>query len=123
MRSRTLNRVIIIGNVGGEPRLTSTNAGAPVCTFNVATNRSWLPRGATERREETQWHHVVAFNKLAEICSQVLTKGTKVFVSGRVQNRQVVNLNGETLRRAEIVASDMIALDKRKDTQTIPSGG
>lgn len=111
---------MIIGNVGEEPKLTSTGVGTPVCTFNVATNRSWLPKGATERREETQWHHVAAFNKLAEICSQVLTKGTKVFISGRVQNRQLTNANGETFRKTEIVASDMIAFDKRKDAQNTP---
>lgn len=106
---------MIIGNVGGEPKFTLTNAGVPVCTFSVATNRSWLPKGATERREETQWHHVVAFNKLAEICSQILTKSTKVFVSGRVQNREVVNPKGEKSRITEIVARDVIALDKRKE--------
>jgi single-strand DNA-binding protein len=108
---------MIIGNVGEEPRVTSTNSGTSVCTFNVATNRSWLPRGATERKEETQWHHVVAFNKLAEICSQVLTKSTKVFISGRIQNREITNVKGEILKRTEIVASDMIAFDKRKDSR------
>jgi len=113
--SRSLNRVMIIGNVGEEPRLSSTNSGTPVCTFNVVTDRSWLPRGATERREETQWHYVVSFNKLAEICSQVLTKGTKVFISGRIQNKELTNAKGETFKRTEIVASDMIAFDKRKD--------
>lgn len=118
MGSRSLNKVMIIGNVGSEPRVVSTNTGVPVCTFSVATNRSWLPRGATERREETQWHHVVAFNKLAEICSQILTRSTKVFVLGRVQNREVINPKGEKFRKTEIVARDVIALDKRKDTQT-----
>lgn len=120
MGSRSWNKVMIIGNVGSEPRLASTNTGVPVCTFSVATNRSWLPRGATERREETQWHHVVVFNKLAEICSQILTKSTKVFVSGRVQSKEVVNPKGEKFRKTEICASDVIALDKRKDAQATP---
>jgi len=112
---------MIIGNVGSEPRVASTNTGVPACTFSVATNRSWLPKGATERREETQWHYVVAFNKLAEICSQILTKSTKVFVSGRVQNREVVNPKGEKFRKTEIVARDVIAFERRKDIQTAPS--
>jgi len=112
---------MIIGNVGGEPRLASTNTGVPVCAFSVATNRSWLPKGATERREETQWHHVVAFNKLAEICSQILTKSTKVFVSGRVQSKEMTNTKGEKFRKTEIVARDVIAFERRKDTRTTPS--
>ena len=88
-----------------------------MCTFSVATNRPWLPKGANERREETQWHYIVAFNKLAEICSQILTKSTKVFVAGRIQNRELVNPKGEKFRKTEIVARDVIALDKRKDAQ------
>jgi single-strand DNA-binding protein len=116
MGSRSLNKAMIIGNLGAEPKLAATNTGVPVCTFNVATNRSWLPKGATGRREETQWHHVVAFNKLAEICHQILTKSTKVFVSGRVQNRELVNAEGEKFRKTEIVARNVIALDKRKDS-------
>lgn len=63
MGSRSLNKVMIIGNVGSEPRVASTNTGVPVCTFSVATNRSWLPRGATERREEMRASDVIALDK------------------------------------------------------------
>lgn len=115
MGSRSLNKAMIIGNVGDEPKLSSTSNGVGTCAFSVATNRSWLSKGENERREETQWHHIVAFDKLAEICNKILTKGTKVFISGRIQNRQFEDANGETARRAEIVASDMIAIGKRKD--------
>lgn len=117
MSSRSWNKVMIIGNVGEEPNILSTNTGIPLCTFNVATNRSWLPKGATERREETQWHHIVAFSKLAEICGQILTRGTKVFISGRLRNREFANPKGETFRKTEIVAADVIALEKRKDAR------
>lgn len=82
-----------------------------------------MPKGATERKEEAQWHHVVAFKKLAEICGQILTKSTKVFVLGHVQSRELVSTNGEKFRKTEIVASDVIALEKRRDTQLAPSGG
>lgn len=114
MASRCLNRIMIIGNVGEEPRLSSTKRSNPVCTFSVATNRSWTPKGSIEKKEETQWHYVVTFNKLAEICSQILTKSTKVFISGRIQTREFTNLEGQKVRKTEIVAFDVIALDKRK---------
>lgn len=114
MASRCLNRVMIIGNLGEEPRFTSTKSGTSVCSFSVASNRSWTPKGSKERREETQWHNVVTFNKLAEICSQILTKGTKVFISGRIQTREFTNLEGRLIKKKEIVAQQVIGLDKRK---------
>jgi len=115
MSGRTFNRALIIGNVGGEPKFTSTsNSNVPVCTFRVATNRTWTPSGQQEKREETEWHYVVSFAKLAEICYQILTNGTKVFVAGRVQNRELTNDKGEKFKKTEIVASEVIALDKRK---------
>lgn len=117
MSSRCLNKVVLIGNVGEEPRLTYTNNGSPVCTFKMATNRSWRPQGASEKKEETQWHFVVAFSKLAEICSQILTKGTKVFVSGRLQTRRLTSQNGEKFKKVEVVARKVIGLDKRKTNQ------
>lgn len=108
---------MIIGNVGNDPRLSATQNNVPVCTFSVATNRSWLSSGASERKEEAQWHNIVAFNKLAEICSQILTKGTSVYISGRLQNRKFRNQNDEEQRKTEIVASEMIAFDNRKDAR------
>lgn len=118
MSSRSLNKIVVIGNIGEEPKRFPTKAGKSICTFSVVTNRSWVVKRTGERKEAAQWHYVVAFNKLAEICSQILSKGTKVFVSGRIQTRQVVNSQGERVRKTEIVASDIIALDKRKDTRT-----
>lgn len=111
--------MLIIGNTGEEPRISSTNSGSYICSFSVATNRSWLPRGATGRKEETQWHSVVTFSKLAEICSQIITKGTKVFISGRLQTREFTDLSGEKIRRTEIVASEVMALDKRKNNKAV----
>ena len=108
-----INKVMIIGNVGEAPRIISVKPGRPVCNFSVATNRSWLSRGETERKEETQWHNVVVFNKLAEICSQILTKGTKVFVSGRLQGRKITDRQGQEIKKIEIAADQVIGLDKR----------
>jgi single-strand DNA-binding protein len=81
----------------------------------MATNRSWSPKDSNEKREETQWHSVVAFSKLAEICDMILQKGTKVYISGRIQNRDFTNAEGESFRRTEVVALEMIAFSKRKD--------
>ena len=122
MASRCLNKVMIIGNVGEEPRFTSTNSSNSVCTFTVATNRSWLANGETERREETQWHNVVVFSKLAEICSQILTRGTKVFVSGRIKSRKITNLRGEEVKKIEIVGLNVLALDRKKSSSVISNG-
>ena len=114
MTSQCLDKIMIIGNVGKEPRFFSTKSGSPICTFSVATNRSWIPKGPTERKEETQWHYIVTFNKLAEICDRILTKSTKVFISGRIQTREFTNLEDKKVRKIEIVASNVIALDKRR---------
>jgi single-strand DNA-binding protein len=114
MSSRCLNKIQIVGNLGNKPNFKITQSGTPICTFLVATNRSWKPKNSNEVKEETQWHYVVTFNKLAEICEKVLTKTTKVFVSGRLQTRQFVDDNGEQLKKTEIVASQVIGLDKRK---------
>ena len=114
MSQRDLNHVMLIGNLGDEPKLTTTSKGAAVCTFRLATNRSWLAKGEEERREETEWHGIVAFGGLAEICPQLLAKGTKVFIGGRIQNRELTNDQGEAFKLTEIVAEDLIILDKQK---------
>ena len=109
---------MIIGNLGQEPNLIKTDRGASVCTFSVATNRSWKPKGQSETKEATQWHDIVAFDKLADICAQTLQKGTKVYISGRLKTEDRRNQKGETFRKTEIVADQMIALDNRKNHQT-----
>ena len=119
MSPRSLNKIVIIGNIGEEPKLFPTKAGDSICTFNVATNRSWVVKRTGERKEATQWHSVVTFNKLAETCSRILSKGTKVFVTGRIQNKELVNFRSENIRKTEIVASNVIALGRKKDTRNI----
>ncbi len=115
MAVRDLNKVILIGNVGENPKLTTTSTGNPVCTFFMATNRTWSPADSTESKEETDWHAIVVFSQLAQICSKILQKGTKVFVQGRVQTREFTADNGEKIRKKEVVALDVIGLDKRKE--------
>lgn len=115
MSSRSLNKAMLIGNLTRDPELRYTPAGTAVCSFGLATNRSWMPSDSNERREETEFHRIVAWNKLAELCSQLLTKGRKVYVEGRLQTRSWETPNGEKRQTTEIVAEDMVILDQRKD--------
>jgi single-strand DNA-binding protein len=115
MSSRSLNKAMLIGNVTRDPELRYTPNGTPVCSFGLATNRSWMPEGGTERREETEFHRLVAWNKLAELCSQLITKGRKIYVEGRLQSRSWETPDGEKRSSTEIVIEDMMLLDARPD--------
>ena len=86
MAQRGVNKAIIIGNVGSDPELKYTTSGTAVTNFSVATNESWTGADG-EKKESTEWHRVVAFKKVAEICSQYLSKGKKVYVEGKLQTR------------------------------------
>ncbi len=109
---RGLNRVQIIGNLGRDPEMRYTPNGKPVTAFTVAVSRSWVkPEG--ERVEKTEWFNVVAWDRLAEICSQHLTKGSLVYVEGRLETRSWEAENGQKHFRTEIVANEMIILDRR----------
>ncbi|MFH0943190.1 MAG: single-stranded DNA-binding protein [Candidatus Beckwithbacteria bacterium] len=118
MSSRSLNKVLLIGNLTRDPELRYTPQGTPVCTFGLATNRSWQPSAGGERQEETEFHRIVSWNKLAELCSELLFKGRKVFVEGRVQTRNWTDAQGQERTTVEVVIDNMIVLDnKRKDGQ------
>jgi len=118
MSSRSLNKVLLIGNLTRDPELRYTPQGTPVCTFGLATNRSWQPSAGGERQEETEFHRIVAWNKLAELCSELLFKGRKVFVEGRVQTRNWTDAQGQERTTVEVVIDNMIVLDnKRKEGQ------
>ena len=121
MSSRSLNKVLLIGNLTRDPELRYTPQGTPVCTFGLATNRSWQPSAGGERQEETEFHRIVAWNKLAELCSELLFKGRKVFTEGRIQTRNWTDAQGQERTTVEVVIDNMIVLDnKRKDGQ--PAG-
>ena len=118
MSSRSLNKVQLIGNVTRDPELRYTPQGTAVCSFGLATNRSWLPEGSTERREEAEFHKLVAWNKLAELCSQLITKGRKIYIEGRLQTRSWETPDGEKRQSTEIVVEDMMLLDARPQGET-----
>jgi len=113
MSARSLNKVQLIGNLTRDPELRYTPQGTAVCTLGLATNRSWVTEGG-EKKEDTEFHRLVAWNKLAELCSQLLFKGRKVFVEGRLQTRQWQGQDGNQRQTTEIVISDMIILDSRR---------
>lgn len=110
--ARSLNRVQLIGNLTRDPELRYTPSGTAVCSFGLATNRSWNT-DAGEKHEETEFHRIVAWNKLAELCSQFLVKGRKVYVEGRLQTRNWTGQDGQQRSTTEIVIDDMILLDNK----------
>src|SRR5690606_11092795 len=113
MSSRSLNKVQLIGNLTRDPELRYTPQGTPVCTFGLATNRSWMPTDGKERQEEGEFHNIVAWSKLAELCGELLSNGRKVYVEGRLQTRSWESYEGEKKYKTEIVPVDMIILDSK----------
>lgn len=112
--ARSLNRVQLIGNLTRDPELRYTPSGTAVCSFSIATNRNWTT-DTGEKKDEVEFHRIVAWNKLAEICSQFLTKGKKAYVEGRLVTRSWTGQDGAQKQTTEIVISDMILLDSRRD--------
>lgn len=112
--ARDLNKVMIIGRLGIDPEMRYTSTGSPVASFRVAVGRQWRD-GSGESRDETEWFSVVAWNKLAEICSQYLAKGARVYLEGRLQTRSWEDQqSGQTRYKTELIASDMLILDGRE---------
>lgn len=118
MASRSLNRIVLIGNLTRDPELKYTPAGTAVCTFSIATNRSWTTNDG-QTKEEVQYHRVVAWQKLAELCGKLLNKGRKVFAEGRMTYRTFTGKDGIQRTIAEIVLDDFIVFGEgKKMTET-----
>lgn len=116
--ARSLNKVQLIGNLTRDPEMRYTPQGTAVCTFGLATNRQWTT-DTGEKKEDAEFHNLVAWNKLAEICAQLLKKGRKVYVEGRLSTRSWQGQDGTQKQRTEIVINDMLILDKKGEE---PSG-
>jgi single-strand DNA-binding protein len=112
--ARSLNKVMLIGNLTRDPEMRYTPQGAGVCTFGVATNRNWTTDSG-EKKYDVEFHNIVAWNKLAEICSQLLKKGRKVYVEGRLSTRSWQAQDGAQKQRTEVVITDMVILDRKMD--------
>lgn len=114
--SRSLNKATIIGNLGADPEVRSTNSGTRVATLSVATSRRWTSRTG-EQQEKTEWHRVVCWDRLAEIVERYLKKGDRVYVEGRIEYRQWEGQDGQTRYTTEIRARDMIMLGGAGDRE------
>lgn len=117
MANRSINKAIILGNLTRDPELKYTPNGAAVCTFGVATNRSWTTNEG-QTKEDVQYHRIVAWNKVAELCGKLLSKGKKVYVEGRLVYRSFVGKDGQQRSITEIVLEDFIVLSSGRSTTT-----
>lgn len=115
-----INKVIVVGRLGQDPEVRYTQGGQAVCNFSVATSESWNDKEG-QRQEKTEWHRIVVWGKIAEICSQYLGKGRQVYVEGRLQTRQWDDKEGNKRYTTEIVANTVQFLDKAGD-QTAAAG-
>jgi single-strand DNA-binding protein len=106
----SVNKVILVGNLGVEPEVRYTGGGQAVANFNIATSESWTNKDGS-REERTEWHRIVAWGKLAELCGEFLAKGRKVYVEGRLQTRSYADKEGVTRYVTEIKAQDIQFLD------------
>ena len=106
---------MLIGNLTSDPEMRYTPQGTAVCTFGVATNSSWTS-STGEKKENVEFHNIVAWNKLAETCAKFLKKGGKVFVEGRLSTQSWQGADGIKKQRTEIVINDLVMLDKKSDS-------
>jgi single-strand DNA-binding protein len=108
-----LNKVMLIGNLGADPEVRYMPAGGAVVNITLATSMRWKDKQSGERKEATEWHRVVFFNRLAEVVGEYLKKGSQIYVEGRLQTRKWQDQNGQDRYTTEIVASEMHMLGSR----------
>ena len=112
----SINKVILIGRVGRDPEIKYTPAGNPVAKFSLATDETFKDRSGEQQRR-TEWHNIVAWNKLAEICGEYLTKGKQIYIEGSIRSRQWEDQSGNKRTSYEIVARTMQMLGSRADSE------
>ncbi len=117
-----INKAIIVGRLGGDPEIRSTQSGTSVTTFTVATNEKWKDQSG-QLQESTEWHRIVSFGKLAEICGNLLNKGSQVYIEGRIQTRKWQDQSGNDRYTTEIVAREMKILSSKRDSDSGGTGG
>jgi len=118
--SRGINKVILIGNIGGDPETRYLPSGGAVTNITVATSESWKDKQSGQAQERTEWHRVVFFNRLAEIAGEYLRKGSKVYIEGSLRTRKWQDKDGQDRYTTEIVANEMQMLDSRDNGQGPP---
>jgi single-strand DNA-binding protein len=117
-----LNKAMLIGNVTRDPETRTTPAGQSVTTFSVATNFQWTDASG-QKQKKSEFHNIVAWRKLGEICAQYLHKGSKIYIEGRLQTRDWEGQDGVKRYRTEIVADNMIMLDSKGGSSEAATGG
>jgi len=123
MASRGINKVIVLGNLGKDPEMRYLPNGDAVANFTVATSESWKDKQTGEQKEQTEWHRIVAFRRLGEICGEYLRKGSKIYIEGSLQTRKWQNQQGQDVYSTEIVAKEMQMLDSKDGGQGGQQGG
>jgi len=121
-----INKVILVGNLGQDPEIRYTADGRPIANFSIATSETWNDKSSGERREKTEWHRVVAFGKLAEICGEYLSKGRQVYIEGKLQTRKWQGKDGQDRWTTEVVVDmrgTMQMLGSREGGGGGPAGG
>src|SRR5436189_2828748 len=108
--AKSVNKVILVGRLGRDPELKYTASGVPFCRFSMATDDVWNDKASGERQERTEWHNIVAWDRLAEICNQYLQKGRLVYIEGSLQTREWDDKEGIKRKTTEIRARDMVLL-------------
>jgi len=108
-----INKVILVGNLGRDPEVRYTPSGVAVANFTIATSEKWKDKNTGEMQERTEWHRIVAWGKLGEICGEYLSKGRQVFIEGRIQTREWEDKEGIKRYTTEIVANEMKMLGAR----------
>lgn len=115
MASRGVNKVILVGNIGQDPEIRYMPNGNPVANLTVATSETWKDKQTGEMREQTEWHKVVLFNRLAEIAGEYVKKGSKVYLEGAIKTRKWQDQQGQDRYTTEIIGNEMQMLDRRGD--------
>jgi single-strand DNA-binding protein len=111
----SINKVIVMGNLGKDPEVRYTPSGSAVCTLSVATSRTWKDKNTGERQEETEWHRVVVYDRQAEVAGEYLKKGRPVFIEGRLKTRKWQDKEGRDVYTTEIIADTMQLMGGRED--------
>jgi single-strand DNA-binding protein len=109
----SVNKVILVGRLGKDPELKYTQGGTPVANFSLATDETWTDQSG-EKQQRTEWHNIVAWKKLAEICGQYVKKGQQIYIEGKIQTRKWEDKDGNSRYTTEVVASNLVLLGKKE---------
>lgn len=119
--ARGINKVILIGNLGADPEVRYAPSGGAIANITIATSESWTDKQTNEKKELTEWHRVVIYQRLAEIAGEYLRKGSKVYIEGRLRTRKWQDNQGVERFTTEIIANELQMLDGKQEGQTAPS--